>query len=180
MLNQLKQLLERTSDLLVRISLVVSLLAMAMMVIVIIALVIGRYFLLYSLPWAEELTRFLMVWMSLLGAGIILRRDEHIRVDYFFNLMPKSVSVVLQIVFHIMTICYFGFLSKVGFSTASSMWIVRSPALGISMFWPYLVIPVTSVLMVIYIITNLVKNISGLVDFNRSNQSRKLKQIQMS
>ena len=40
-----------------------------------------RYLLNSSLPWSEELSRYLFIWMNLLGAVIALQRGAHISVD---------------------------------------------------------------------------------------------------
>ena len=109
------------SEFFIKISLVVSQILLIIMTGVIVALVISRYFFLYSFSWAEELTKYLMVWMVLLGAAIILRRDEHIKVDYFFNLLPKKVAIVVQIIFRLLVIIYLVVLCKEGFTTAIMM-----------------------------------------------------------
>lgn len=43
--------------------------------------VLTRYVFLYSAPWLEELTRFLMIWMILLGSAYAVRTKQHIAID---------------------------------------------------------------------------------------------------
>lgn len=143
------------------------------MTLVILALVLSRYLFLYSFPWAEELTKYLMVWMALLGAAVILRQDEHIRVNYFFNLLPKNVATVVQIIFRLLIIVYFVVLCKQGFTTAISMWIIKSPGLGVSMFWPYSAIYVTAALMIIFAVNNLFDDLSTIFKNMKTRSSNR-------
>ena len=59
---------------------------MATMAMLVFANVVSRYVLNYSLIWVEELTRYLMVWVGFLGAGL-LRLGAHIAVDAFQDLL---------------------------------------------------------------------------------------------
>jgi C4-dicarboxylate transporter DctM subunit len=105
-----------------------------------------------------------MIWMALLGAAIILRQDQHIRVKYFFNLLPNKIATFVQIIFRLLVIIYLIVLCKEGVTTAISMQITKSPSLGISMFLPYLAIPVTSVLMLFFAVNNLLDDISRIIN----------------
>ena len=54
-----------------------------------------------SFSWSEELTRFLLVWLSMLGAAVLLRRDDHIRLNLLDDhIGPKGqlwLSLVLRL-----------------------------------------------------------------------------------
>lgn len=51
---------------------------MAAMAVLVFANVVSRYALNYSLIWVEELTRYLMVWVGFLGAGLVLRLGKKV------------------------------------------------------------------------------------------------------
>ncbi len=57
----------------------------SIMAVVVLAEVIFRYALLLPLFWTEEFARYCLVWSSLLGAGVALKRGEHIAVSFFFR-----------------------------------------------------------------------------------------------
>jgi TRAP-type C4-dicarboxylate transport system permease small subunit len=44
--------------------------------------VAGRFLFNYSLAWADELSRFIFIWLIFLGAALAYLRSEHIAVDY--------------------------------------------------------------------------------------------------
>lgn len=52
--------------------------------------VLTRYIFEYSTPWLEELTRFLMIWMILLGTSLAVKLDKHISIDVLDVLLKKE------------------------------------------------------------------------------------------
>src|SRR5512145_3209070 len=69
---------------------------MAAMAVLVFANVVSRYALNYSLIWVEELTRYLMVWVGFLGAGLVLRLGAHIAVDAFQDMLPARAARALR------------------------------------------------------------------------------------
>ena len=54
---------------------------LAVMVVVVFLQVIFRFIIRSSLPWSEELSRYVMVWIVFLGASIGIKRKSHIGVE---------------------------------------------------------------------------------------------------
>ena len=155
--------LSRISDFIEILSLRISQLFCTLMFIIIFALVVSRYIFKYSFPWAEELTRYLMVWMALLTAGVILRRDKHIRVDIFSKKIPPKLVFLFKTALNLLTIIFLIVLFKEGLSTAFSMKQVSTSSLYISMFWPYFSIPVSSMCMIIFMINNILNDVQKMI-----------------
>jgi TRAP-type C4-dicarboxylate transport system permease small subunit len=109
---------------------------LVVMTAVIVALVTSRYFFSYSFPWAEELTRFLLIWMVMLAAALIQRRDDHIRVDFLAEKLPPRARAVVALVLRLLIIDLLLLLIRYGWTSALGMYITRAPALGVSMTWP--------------------------------------------
>ncbi|MCC8189294.1 MAG: TRAP transporter small permease, partial [Planctomycetes bacterium] len=49
-----------------------------------------RYVIFYSLPWSEELSRYLFVLMVLLGINIGITRENFVRIDAIDGLIPRA------------------------------------------------------------------------------------------
>lgn len=49
-----------------------------------------RFVLNNSIPWAEELCRYLFVWMVFIGAGLGILHRRHIMIDIVPNLIPRA------------------------------------------------------------------------------------------
>ena len=113
--------------------------------------VVARYGFGRPPSWTEELARYLQVWLVMLAAPLCLRRGMHLAIDYLTpRLAPGSAAfravrtVVIALVGILSAVlAYFGVLLL---PVAA---LQRSPALGISMVWPYLVIPLAGLLMTI-------------------------------
>ena len=67
-----------------------------------------RYVLNDSAGWTEEIARYLLISTVFVGMAIGVRKNDHIRVDFFFRLMPRTLSVwlyrlvdVLSVVFYV-------------------------------------------------------------------------------
>ncbi|MFN2363789.1 MAG: TRAP transporter small permease, partial [Halarsenatibacteraceae bacterium] len=43
-----------------------------------------RYVLKISLPWVPELSRYMLIWLTLLGTVIALDKEEHVSVSFFY------------------------------------------------------------------------------------------------
>lgn len=72
--------------------------AMGTLVIICFLAVFFRYFVGSSLFWADEFMRYLFVWATMLGSGLLVRKKAHITVD-FTNMMfsVKSRKIVAYI-----------------------------------------------------------------------------------
>jgi TRAP-type C4-dicarboxylate transport system permease small subunit len=73
---------------------------------IVIAAVVFRYGLGAAVSWTEEVPRYLLIWISFLGAASCVLRREHVGFDVLFNALPQNVRKVLGI---FLTILVFGF-----------------------------------------------------------------------
>ena len=55
------------------------------MTLIVIVNIFSRYFLNYAISWAEEISRYLMVWMVMLGAAMGVRLGTHFRMEMIEN-----------------------------------------------------------------------------------------------
>jgi TRAP-type mannitol/chloroaromatic compound transport system permease small subunit len=56
---------------------------LAALVAVVFSIFFGRYVLSRSPIWGEPFSLLCLVWMSLLGSALVVRRNEHLRVTMF-------------------------------------------------------------------------------------------------
>ncbi len=68
--------------------------------VVMIAQVIMRYVVNYSLSWADELTRYFLVWSAFLSVSYCVRNRISIKIDQFQNALPKKVIPWIKILRH--------------------------------------------------------------------------------
>ncbi len=119
------------------------------MVIVVFVATCVRYLTVMSLPWAEEVARYSMVWIAYVGASLGIKRNSHLGVEAVLLLLPKGSRIFFDyfryaviILFNVL-IAYFTF--QIIQSQISTEQV--SPSLRIPMWFAYAAIPVGSVLM---------------------------------
>lgn len=122
------------------------------MAVVVLLQVIFRYVLNFPLFWTEEFARYCLVWSSLLGSAVAVKRGQHIAVNIFMERFPPSLRrgltiIALISVAVILTIILWGGIQLVAITRAQI-----SPALRVSMSVPYLAVPVGAALMLLHTI----------------------------
>ncbi|MDD7391412.1 MAG: TRAP transporter large permease subunit [Fusobacterium gastrosuis] len=119
------------------------------MFIILIMQIFSRQILDRPLMWSEELARFIFIYVGMLGVSIGIRNQQHIFIDFLYNKFPKNMqkSVFTIIQFIIMSsIIFFLYFGIFLFKKKAEIEIV---ALGISMKWMYLALPLISLLMLV-------------------------------
>jgi TRAP-type C4-dicarboxylate transport system permease small subunit len=131
---------------------------LAILVIVVLMAVFFRYILGNSLPWSEEVGRYLSVWVGFLGASVALSKRIHIGVDYFIDRIPKTQRRLLKLVSEFTILILLGVISFYGIQLVIFQIPQKSPALLISMSWPYMSVPVGTLLMMIQCISLIIED----------------------
>ena len=54
--------------------------------------VVLRYAFASGIVWAEEMTRYTMLWTVFVGAGVVSREGTHVSMEAFFNLWPAKLQ----------------------------------------------------------------------------------------
>ena len=71
--------------------------ALAVMATIVLANVLTRYLTHYSIPWSEELARYLMIWLTFLGIGPVLRLGGHVAIDTLQDSLRSSMARVVRL-----------------------------------------------------------------------------------
>ncbi len=124
---------------------VVSLLLMSILVSLQVLL---RYVFGHALPWAEEAAVYMMVWMAFIGAAVALQRSEHMALNLFIDRLPPILKRVTRTISHLLILAFLLLLLFLGLQLAFTISGQRSAALGLNMFWPYLILPLGCLFMV--------------------------------
>lgn len=124
-------------------------LILALMATLVIYQVIARYAFNQPPSWTEEMARFLQVWLVMLAAPVCLRRGMHLAVDYVGPRLGAPGRRLLRGAVYGLVAAFSAVLTVYGIRLLSIAALQTSPALGISMLWPYLAVPVGGGLMTI-------------------------------
>jgi C4-dicarboxylate transporter DctQ subunit len=110
-----------------------------------------RFTNLFVITWAEELTRYCMVWLTYFGIGAAAKRGEHFCVTTFAELLPPAVQKVLNVVRMLLMITFAVFVARYGIVILKNQINMGqvSPSLKLPMWLVYSVIPIGCTIMTI-------------------------------
>ncbi len=133
----------------------IALLGVAMTLIILLQ-VFFRFVVYVPFPWSEECARFLMIWMAMFGSVIALRQGRHIGVRVLVERLPSGVydNFAVPLV-QVVMIIMLGILGGYGYDLATRNAQQLSPAMEISMLYPYLAVPVGAFMMILDIVADM-------------------------
>ncbi len=108
-----------------------------------------------ALSWSEEAARYLLVWLTFIGAGCVHKRAGHISISLLTGVIPKGPSKALQILAQILCILVFVAAIYYGFSYMQMMGTQRSAAMHIPMRYMYAAIPVGCILLLLHSVASI-------------------------
>lgn len=140
-----------------RISMGLLVLIGAVMSVIVMLQIFFRFVVHVPFPWSEELARYLMIWMGMLGAFVALREGRHIGVSLFVERLPEALGCKVMMFVQVATIVFLAIVARQGFSLAIFNSTQLSPAMQIPMVFPYMAIPVGTTLMILELVAGLLQ-----------------------
>lgn len=133
---------------------------MAVIAATVIIEVVIRDLLEMSLAVHEELTRYLMIWVAMLGSVLLTHEDGHIRIAILPDAVSPRVSAWLRTAADVIVVF---FLVVFVYSSAANLPSIAGQntiTLGVGMIWFHAALPVGGVLMLIVATRNLAVHLS--------------------
>ncbi len=125
---------------------------LAIMALLILKEVIFRYVFAAPAFWTEELARYVMFYMVLLGSSIAIREERHPALLFVIQNFSPRFRRIWRIFIDVLIFAVLVAVFREGLVMAVDEIITRTPALRVSFFWIYLALPLGSLLMMIQII----------------------------
>lgn len=122
-----------------------------------------RYVLNNSLPWTEELARYLMVWFAYIGMALAFRDESHVNVSFLVNFFPLIYQHMIKIISYLLVLFFLVTLFAQSLSMFRIVKIQTSPSVQIPMIYPYLSVTFGALLMAIEVVHIIFKNISAAI-----------------
>lgn len=115
--------------------------------------VLTRFILPQPSSFTEEVARFLLIWISLLGGAYAYRQHSHLGFDLFVKNLSASKALFLRRLCCVLVAIFsISVLIVGGWNLVSLTWILgqHSPVLNVPMAGVYLVLPISGVLFLLY------------------------------
>jgi len=122
------------------------------MFVVIILEVIFRYVLTSSPFWTEELARYAMFYMVLIGSAAAIREEKHPSLTFVIQKFSAGFRRKWKLFLDSLVFLVLAVVFWEGCVMAVEEWIGKTPALRTSFFWVYLALPIGACLMMVEIV----------------------------
>lgn len=119
------------------------------MVVLIFLQIISRVIIGSSFSWTEELARFLMIWVTLLGGSFAFQYGAHIGIEVLVRKLPRMTASVIQVIVTLACAVFFLVMIVKGIELIGGAMLQTSPALNIRMGYVYAIFPVAGILMLL-------------------------------
>lgn len=112
---------------------------------------VGRYSGAFSIGWADEVSRYLMIWLVFLGISAAAKKNSHFAVGVVFMLAPTKAHILIRFLILLLVLLFTVVVTVLGFQYVQKLYDMgqTSPALSIPIWFMYGSIPVGSGLMAI-------------------------------
>lgn len=124
----------------------------------------------YSLLWQHDFCHLLTGWTMLLGAAALIRRDDHLVVDFLIKKIPDKYRTVVQLFTRLVLLAFCIILGRYGTDVAK----VKMGLYYTSLRWPtgiaYMSLPVFGVLASLFTIDKIFDLIKELARNKRNGK----------
>lgn len=106
--------------------------------------VFNRFVLNSSLSWSGELGRYLFIWAVYIGCAYATQHDKHLGVGLIERFAPSGVSRVTRMLADLISLafCVVATWWSIDMLQFLAMTGQKAPALGVSVIWVYLCVPI--------------------------------------
>lgn len=108
--------------------------------------VFGRYLFNESLPWVQETTRFLFLWMVMLGSAAACARGAHIAFDMLIERVPPAAARALRFIVLGAMLTFLGVVAVTGTELVVRNIGQRTAVLGLPIAAVYASVPLGAAL----------------------------------
>lgn len=114
---------------------------MAVIAIIVPYEVVGRYVFEKMSMWSGEVSTYSLVWASMLGGAVGMKKGYMISMDAVLEAVPKNVVKLLKFLSYICALIFFGAMFGYGLFQTIYNANQTSPAMSLVMSYPYAALP---------------------------------------
>ena len=115
-----------------------------------------------SLPWSEELARYMMIYLVYLGASVGVKYGNHIAVEFLSTMLPKKGQDILEVLVDLLMLLCFAVIIYYGFKVVNVTMMHESPAMQLKMGYIYFSLVLGGGLMFLQGTIDLIKTIARI------------------
>ncbi len=133
---------------------------MAALTAVITLQIVSRVFF-TPVAWTEEVARFLLIWITFLGAALAWQQGRHLAVSLLRDSLPNGSRRIVTGAAILVSLAFMVALTVIGIRYMNVQSFQKSPSLRLSMSYVYAVMPIAAALMAGLSVIDLIRLIAG-------------------
>lgn len=153
--------MNRAIDLFCRAVEVVIAACLAVMVVMVFGNVVLRYAFNSGIIVSEELSRWLFLWLTFLGAIVALKEGAHLGSDFLIGRLPRRGKQACLVIGHLLMIYITWLVFSGSLAQARINLTVQAPVTGASMAWVYATGVVFAVCAAVLLLRDLWRVLTG-------------------
>lgn len=119
---------------------------------IVVRFVLPRVGIVLSVPWSEELARYLMVWCIFMGAAVAARSGALIAVDTLPDSLPERLGDLVRLGALLVTVGFFALMIWLGWRWVEFGRTETSTVMNVPMAWVYMSLPTGSAFSIVNIV----------------------------
>jgi TRAP-type transport system small permease protein len=140
----------RIVDLIAALVRVVILLQASAIFAIIVFTVISRYVFSFVLSWSEEVPRYLLIWISFLGAAVCVDLKDHIAFDYFYKRFPGGLRAGIEVLINAAMLFFGWIMFFFGIHFVQDFGSDLMESIPFTNVWYYTALPVSGFLIMLF------------------------------
>lgn len=129
--------------------------ALVLLVVTVTWQVFSRYVLNDPSSWTDELSRYTMVWLGLLGASYLFGAKGHLAITLLETHLHGKWNTLLQLLINALSLAFVSLaMLKGGWALMSKTTQQLSPALQLPMSYVYAILPISAIIIIVYLLLN--------------------------
>jgi TRAP-type C4-dicarboxylate transport system permease small subunit len=132
---------------------VILVMLMGAMVVNVTWQVVSRYVFHNPSSFTDELARYMLIWLGLLGAAYVAGQEQHLAIDILPRQLSGSRGYGLKILLHGLVLVFAAVVMVIGGGNLVYITYIleqKSAALRLPLAWVYLVVPISGLVVILY------------------------------
>lgn len=136
----------------------------ALMVISCVWQVMSRYLFGQGSAQTEELMRYAIIWVSVIGGAYVYGEKGHLAITFFADKLNKAAAKVVSILIDA-SISIFSAIVLIygGYQIVSATMIQISPGMGLPMGYMYMALPIAGFMFILYSVQHITSKLKAEV-----------------
>ena len=118
--------------------------------IIVVAAVVARYGFGQAVSWTEEVPRYLLIWISFLGAAVGVLHRDHVGFDVLFNALPTTARRVLGVTLSLLIFGFGWIVFRYGITFVQDFGSDLMETIPFTNYWYYPAMPVCGFLIMVF------------------------------